>query len=125
LTLGIQTEAIQPTLGQPQRIPTEPSPQTASPRPPKPALARLRRDESAQDMVEYGLLAAVLGLGALSGINNLAGKVSDVFGNLTNGVNKATQNDPSQGHGDHGSGGGRGGGSDRGGGGFGGGWGWH
>jgi Flp pilus assembly pilin Flp len=80
-------------------------------------------------MVEYGLLAAVLALGALSGINNLANKVSDSFGNLTNGVDKATQNTPTQGHGNRGSGGDRGGGGDhggdRGGWGFGGGWGWH
>ena len=97
--LEIQTEAIQPALGQPQRVPTDPSRKTASPNTLKPALARLRRDESAQDMIEYGLLGAVLALGAVSGINNVADKVSKAFGRIDNRIARATEDDGGHGHG--------------------------
>jgi Flp pilus assembly pilin Flp len=101
---------MHPALGKPQRIPTEPSRKTASTNSLRATLARLRRDESAQDMLEYGLLGAVLALGALSGINNLAGKVSNAFGKIDNRIDKATQSDGSHGHGgDHGGWGGWGG----------------
>jgi Flp pilus assembly pilin Flp len=62
-------------------------------------------------MVEYGLLGVVLALGAVSGINHLADKVSNAFGRIDNRIDKATQNDGDRDHGgDHGDHGG---------------WGWH
>jgi Flp pilus assembly pilin Flp len=109
LTLGIQTEAIQSALGKPQRIPTEPSRKTASANILKATLVRLHREESAQDMLEYGLLGAVLALGAISGINNVADKVSNAFGKIDNRIDKATQSDGDHGHGGWGDRGGWGG----------------
>ena len=106
---AIQPSGIHPALGQPQRIPTEPTRKTASANTLKAALVRLHRDESAQDMLEYGLLGAVLALGAISGINNVANRVADSFSHLTNSIDKATQNDRDRGHGGWGDHGGWGG----------------
>jgi pilus assembly protein Flp/PilA len=39
-------------------------------------LARLLADESGQDMIEYALIAATIGLGTVAGINGIATSIS-------------------------------------------------
>jgi len=39
-------------------------------------LARLLSDESGQDMIEYALIAATIGLGTVAGINGIANSIS-------------------------------------------------
>jgi pilus assembly protein Flp/PilA len=44
-------------------------------RPYKPSLARLRSDDRGQDMVEYALVAALIGLSGVSAIKGLSTKI--------------------------------------------------
>jgi len=39
-------------------------------------LVRLLSDESGQDMIEYALIAATIGLGTVAGINGIANSIS-------------------------------------------------
>ena len=39
-------------------------------------------DETGQDIVEYVLLALIIGLGAIAGMNNLATAINTVFRNV-------------------------------------------
>lgn len=43
---------------------------------PIPSLAHLWEDESAQDMVEYALVAACVGLGTVTGVHGLAATIA-------------------------------------------------
>ena len=43
------------------------------------SLMRLWREESGQDLVEYALLVALVGLAAIAGMNSLAGAISNAF----------------------------------------------
>jgi pilus assembly protein Flp/PilA len=45
----------------------------------KEALRNLLRDESGQDLIEYALVAAVLGLAAIAGMSSLASNISNAF----------------------------------------------
>lgn len=45
----------------------------------KQALRNLLRDESGQDLIEYALVAAVLGLAAIAGMSSLASNISNAF----------------------------------------------
>lgn len=53
-------------------------------------LRRLLRDESGQDLIEYALLAALVGLGAVVSMRGLSTKIGNGFNtvgnNLTNDV---------------------------------------
>lgn len=53
-------------------------------------LKRLLRDESGQDLIEYALLAALVGLGAIVSMRGLSTKIGNSFNtvgnNLTNDV---------------------------------------
>lgn len=42
-------------------------------------LRNLLRDESGQDLIEYALVAAVIGLAAVAAISSLANNVSNAF----------------------------------------------
>ena len=57
------------------------------------ALSRFILDESGQDMIEYALLAALVGLASVIGINGIAAKISSAltsvytaFGNVVSGA---------------------------------------
>lgn len=45
-------------------------------------LKELLRDESGQDMIEYGLIALIIALGAIAGMNTLAGAINTTFNNV-------------------------------------------
>lgn len=43
------------------------------------ALRNLLREESGQDLIEYALVAAIIGLAAVAAMGNLANNVSNAF----------------------------------------------
>jgi Flp pilus assembly pilin Flp len=51
---------------------------------------RLWHDESGQDLTEYALLVALIGLSAIVGMNSLAQAVSNVFTNAAANLSSAT-----------------------------------
>ena len=57
------------------------------------ALARLFRDKSGQDLIEFALIAAVLALGAISGVARLSNHVSRAFENVSKSVSKDYQHE--------------------------------
>jgi pilus assembly protein Flp/PilA len=42
------------------------------------------RDESGQDLIEYVLVASLIGVGAVSAMTNLGGKLRNVFNAISN-----------------------------------------
>lgn len=40
------------------------------------------QDESGQDLIEYALVAALIGLGAVAAMGTLAGSLSNAFGSI-------------------------------------------
>ena len=48
------------------------------------AFKALLRDESGQDLIEYALVAALIGLAAVSSMHTFAGKISTAFTNIGN-----------------------------------------
>jgi pilus assembly protein Flp/PilA len=44
----------------------------------------LLHDESGQDLIEYALVAALLGLGAIVSMKTLSSKISNAFGAIGN-----------------------------------------
>lgn len=42
----------------------------------------LFREESGQDMVEYALVAALIGLGCIAGVKTLSSQINNVFNSL-------------------------------------------
>jgi pilus assembly protein Flp/PilA len=44
--------------------------------------ARMLRDESGQDLVEYALVVALIALAATAGMSALAGQINNAFGAL-------------------------------------------
>jgi len=56
----------------------------------KDVLVALMKDESGQDLIEYALVAGLIGLGAVLAMTGLAGKIGNAFNsvgnNLTNSV---------------------------------------
>ena len=61
----------------------------AVPSPRRPLLSRLRREDSGQDLIEYALTAAMVGLSVVSGMNNLAGKIATSFDSIGSAVANA------------------------------------
>lgn len=49
----------------------------------KDSLKRLWQEEEGQDLVEYGLLLVLVGLGAVAAMGNLASAISNAFGNAS------------------------------------------
>jgi len=56
----------------------------------KHVFAAFMKDESGQDLIEYALVAGLIGLGAVVAMTGLSGKISNAFNtvgnNLTNSV---------------------------------------
>jgi Flp pilus assembly pilin Flp len=52
-------------------------------------LIRFWEDESAQDMIEYALVAACIGLGTVTGVHGLAGQISSYMDSILTGFNGA------------------------------------
>jgi pilus assembly protein Flp/PilA len=50
----------------------------------KALLKNLLHDESGQDLIEYALIAALIALAAITGMNTLAGKINNEFGTVGN-----------------------------------------
>lgn len=42
----------------------------------------LIRDESGQDLIEYALVAALIGLGCIAGVKTLSSQINNVFNSL-------------------------------------------
>jgi pilus assembly protein Flp/PilA len=53
-------------------------------------LTYLWKDEQGQDLVEYGLLVALVALGAVTGMNILAGAINNTFIALKSSLVSAT-----------------------------------
>ena len=51
---------------------------------------RFVRDERGQDLIEYALIAAVMGFASVAGIHGLAASVTNYFNIITGGFNNAT-----------------------------------
>ena len=47
-------------------------------------------DESGQDLIEYALVAALIGLGAVASLNTLRNTITTAFGSIGNSVTNAT-----------------------------------
>lgn len=52
-------------------------------------LGRLAREESGQDMIEYALIAATIGLASVAGVNGLAASVAQYMGIVKAGFENA------------------------------------
>jgi len=50
----------------------------------KPSVRRLLRDESGQDLIEYALLAALVGLGAVMAMKGLKNSIGNTFNSVGN-----------------------------------------
>ena len=53
------------------------------------ALARLAADESGQDLIEYALVAACMGLASVAGIHGIASQIANDVNYVVNGFNAA------------------------------------
>jgi Flp pilus assembly pilin Flp len=51
---------------------------------------RLRDNESGQTLVEYGLIIAIVALGAVLALGFLSGKINDLFSKTGNKLNDST-----------------------------------
>lgn len=52
--------------------------------------AALMSDESGQDLIEYALVAGLIGLGAVFAMGNLSTKINTAFGTVGNSLQNAT-----------------------------------
>jgi pilus assembly protein Flp/PilA len=52
-------------------------------------LMNLLRDESGQDLIEYALVAALIALGAIAAMNNVATGISNAFAAVSSDLNSA------------------------------------
>ena len=64
------------------------------------AVSRFARETSGQDLLEYALLAALVGLGSVSGMKGLSGQIANSFSNINNGITNAVSS-PTQSGGGH------------------------
>jgi pilus assembly protein Flp/PilA len=46
-------------------------------------------DESGQDLIEYALVAALVGLGSVASMNSLAGSIANTFNGVGNALTNA------------------------------------
>jgi Flp pilus assembly pilin Flp len=53
-------------------------------------LKRLWQEEKAQDLVEYALVAALIGLASVAALNNLAGLLTNAFSNSVANMSSTT-----------------------------------
>jgi Flp pilus assembly pilin Flp len=49
-------------------------------------LKRMWHEEAGQDLIEYALIAMLVALIAIAGLNNLAGKISSYYTSIGNGM---------------------------------------
>jgi pilus assembly protein Flp/PilA len=56
----------------------------------KNVLAVLMSDESGQDLIEYALVAGLIGLGAVTAMSALSGKIGTAFNNVGGQLTNAT-----------------------------------
>jgi pilus assembly protein Flp/PilA len=56
----------------------------------KNVLAVLLSDESGQDLIEYALVAGLIGLGAVTAMTTLSGKIGTAFNNVGTELTNAT-----------------------------------
>ncbi len=55
----------------------------------KQLLKNLMTEESGQDLIEYALVAALVGLGSVAAMNSLATSIASTFNGVGNGVTNA------------------------------------
>jgi pilus assembly protein Flp/PilA len=55
----------------------------------KQLLQNLMADESGQDLIEYALVAALVGLGSVASMSTLAGSISNAFNSVGNTLNSS------------------------------------
>ena len=55
----------------------------------KQILKKLVADESGQDLIEYALGAALVGLGSVASMNGLAGSIANTFNGIGNTLSNA------------------------------------
>jgi pilus assembly protein Flp/PilA len=55
----------------------------------KQLLKNLIVEESGQDLIEYALVAALVGLGSVASMNSLAGSIANTFGGIGNALTSA------------------------------------
>ena len=55
----------------------------------KQILSNLMTEESGQDLIEYALVAALVGLGSVAAMNGLATSISNTFGGVGNALTNA------------------------------------
>ena len=55
----------------------------------KTILMNLATEESGQDLIEYALVAALVGLGSVAAMNGLAGSISNSFASVGNNLTNA------------------------------------
>ena len=53
-------------------------------------LSALKNDESGQDLIEYALVAGLIGLGAVAAMSTLATTIASAFGSVGNTLANAT-----------------------------------
>jgi pilus assembly protein Flp/PilA len=56
----------------------------------KQLLKNLMTEESGQDLIEYALVAALVGLGAVASMQSLAGNIGNTFNSVGNSLTAAT-----------------------------------
>ena len=55
----------------------------------KQLLKNLMTEESGQDLIEYALVAALVGLGSVTAMNGLASSIANTFGGVGNALTNA------------------------------------
>jgi len=55
----------------------------------KQAFIAFMKDESGQDLIEYALVAGLIGLGAVVAMTSLSGKIGNAFNSVGNSVTNA------------------------------------
>ena len=56
----------------------------------KQLLERLVKEDSGQDLIEYALVAALVGLGSVAGLSQLSNTITNTLGAIDNGLINAT-----------------------------------
>ena len=56
----------------------------------KQSLAKFMNDESGQDLIEYALVAALVGLGTVAAMGGLANSIGNTFNSVGNQLTSAT-----------------------------------
>lgn len=69
-------------------------PETATPQFAAPFFTRFSQDESGQDLIEYALLAALVGLGSVASTQNLALTVANTFTSVQTALDNSTSPSP-------------------------------